>query len=218
MTEIDLTGFDIAGAERIGVPKGDDRVPCVDAFQEATGIEVPDFRGRELSAISEGREFFLLKGRDIAGFAAAGFIDLGTTGTDSYDCCEKSQDVRCRRIGDAMCQLVLMSLEDSEASVRERLEADARYASALMPVASPLPGYVDGFAASRDLPIKAVDLPAGVTVSGSMEIMPQVLKGMGVELVADRVDSGETARDNGLVPVMPMMDIYPALVQRMEAS
>ena len=217
MTEIDLTGFDIAGAERIGIPKGDDRNPCVEAFQAATDIEVPDFNGRELRASSQGREFFLLKGKDIAGFAEAGLIDLGTTGSDSYDCYPKRQGVRCQRIGDAMCQLVLMSEAGKKESIEGRLNADARYGSTLMPVATPLPEAVNNFASWRDLPLRAVELPEGMTVSGSMEIMPGLLSDMGVELVADRVDSGQTARENGLVAVMPIMDIYPALVQRMEA-
>lgn len=213
MSEVNLRGFDIDGAVKIGIPKGDDRNPCVEAFQEATDIEVPDFEGRRLKAVSQGREFFLLKGKDMAGLAAHGIIDLGATGTDSYETGPNYKNIRCQRIGDAMCQLVLMSEASAKESVEARLNADPRYRSAVMPVATPLPEQVNLFAASRDLPLRAVELPSGMTISGSMEIMPELLRDMGAELVADRVESGQTARENGLVRIMPMLDIYPALVQ-----
>jgi ATP phosphoribosyltransferase len=40
---------------------------------------------------------------------------------------------------------------------------------------------------------------------------------MGVEVVADLVASGETAEQNGLVEIITLMNVYPALVQKAES-
>lgn len=215
MTEIDLTNFDVAGAEMIGIPKGDDKEPCIAAFEEAADIEVPRPRGRELVIESQSKSFVYLKGKDIAGFANEGAIDLGVAGTDSIGAYGPRSGLKSQVIGESMCRFVLMSEEDRAEELDNRLRAQR--SGGMMLVATPLPDILNTFAASRDLPIRSAELPSGMTVSGSMEVMPRLLDRWGVELVADRVASGETARENGLVELMAIMDIYPALVQKAAA-
>ena len=206
--------FDFAGAERIGLPKCDDRVPCVEAFEAVTGIEVPTFKSRKLSSKSQGVEFFLLKGKDIPGFIDLGVIDIGATGTDSCNEYENPQNISYKRIAEAMCRFVIMS----EAETCEAVEANLNSRNPrLMQVATSKPKDLNTFASWRDLPLKAVALPSGVTLSGSLEIMPQLLSSMGVEVVADLVASGETAEQNGLVEIITLMNVYPALVQKAES-
>lgn len=210
-----LEDFDIGGAERIAVPKGADGEPCVAAFQEVTGIEIPGFGDREYRAASQGREFFKLKGADIPGLIRSGIIDLGTAGTDSFESFEGKQDLLCEPIGDAMCRLVLMSQEEDREWVELLLNGngeslpDGEHA----PVFTPLPEMLDEFAEGNELPIRAMELPEGVTVSGSVEIVPRLLNRMGVSLIADRVSTGRTAEANGLVQIMDMTEIRPALLQ-----
>jgi ATP phosphoribosyltransferase len=221
MRKININDFDAGGAERIGVPKGDDNEACIEAFQEATDIEVPRFDGFKLSAVSEGREFFLLKGRDIPGLAAAGLVDLGVAGTDNINTCTVGSgpavpNLQYLKVGRPMCCLVLMAEEGKKGEMEARLWSDPRYPSGVMPVATPLPWIVNYQAAALDLPIRAVELPPGVSVTGSMEIAPRLLKTLGVELIADRVQSGRTSLENGLARILPMLDIYPALVGRIE--
>ena len=62
--------------------------------------------------------------------------------------------------------------------------------------------------ASRD---KLNMVPDGTIISGSVEVMPRLL---GVPMVADLVSSGTTARANGLVEVMTLLDVFPSIVVR----
>jgi ATP phosphoribosyltransferase len=211
MKEYDITGFDISGAQRIGIAKGDDRQPCIEAFEAVTDIEVPSFRDRKLMALSQGREFFLLKGKDIPGLVDGGFVDLGTTGSDSCSEYANTESIRYERIAESMCRLVLMCEEEKREAVEASL--DGRHWN-MMAVVTSKPKDLNTFASWRDLPLKAVELPPGITLSGSLEVMTQLLGSMGVELVADLVTSGNTARQNNLVEIMTLMNIYPALVQK----
>lgn len=214
MTNPSVENFNVAGAERIAIPKGDDRQPCIEAFEAVTGIEVPNFEGRQLTATSEGREFFLLKGRDIPGFVDAGLVDIGATGTDSSKEYANAGNVRYLEIGGPMCRFVLMSEAGNNVAVEAKLELGRRLGSDLLQVATSKPGELEEFADRDKLPIEAVKLPPGMTISGSLEIMPHLMRSMGVELVADLVASGDTARQNGLVEVKTFSAIYPALVKK----
>ncbi|HVV67321.1 MAG TPA: hypothetical protein VHB72_04645 [Candidatus Saccharimonadales bacterium] len=218
--EVTIKDFDIAGAERIGIPKGDDSSACIKAFEAATGIEVPVFNGRELTATSSGREFFLLKGKDMPGLAASGLIDLGVAGEDSiemdfYYGRPVLENLQFLPVGAPMCCLELLAEKDKRDELEERLWHSLPGSSAVMRAVTPLPGIVNYQVGRLDLPVEIVDLPPGVTISGSMEIMPRLLRRLGVELVADRVQTGKTAQANGLARVTQMWDIYPALVGRL---
>jgi ATP phosphoribosyltransferase len=213
VTDLSVENFNVAGAERIAIAKGDDRRPCIEAFEAVTGIEVPDFDGRQLTAMSEGREFFLLKGRDIPGFVDAGLVDIGTTGTDSSEEYTNMDSIRYLAIGEPMCRFVLLSEAENRQAIDDRLRL-GRLGSDVLKVATSKPDELDKIANEDKLPIEAVRLPAGMTISGSLEIMPHLMQDMGVKLVADLVASGETAQQNGLAEVRTFSSVYPALVQK----
>lgn len=209
-----MSNFNISNVKKMGVPKGADRVPCIKAFEQATGIKVPSFNGRELEAESSGTGFFSLKGADIPAFVDSNFLGAGLTGTDSvleYNLANR-RNLSRQRIGDRMCRLVLMAKAEDEEEVTAVLNSDRRYPGRMLPVVTPLPNIVDTFA-NRDEFFYAFRLPEGLAVSGSFEVMPQLLEESGVKLVADLVQSGETAEANGLVEIMSLLDIYPEIIQ-----
>lgn len=191
-------------AKTILVPKGDDSLPCLDAFTKATGIKVPVFEGRRLEARAEGRTFWKVKGRDIPRFIAEGYGDLGLTGSDS---CEEymatNNSIVYESFGPLMCRFVLMAPINRLPQVRRVLSSG----KVTLPVASSFPELLRSCATRLSLPIEPCDIP----ICGSVEIMPKLL---GVSLVADLVSSGVTARANGLVEVKNLLDVYPAIVVR----
>lgn len=211
-----MNEINIGGAEKIGIPKGDDKEPCIQAFEAVTGIEVPRNNGRGLFQESQGVEFYSLKGKDIAGLVDAGVIDVGLTGTDSYYSYANSDQVDMAIIGEAMCSLDLMCMED-DSEVMDRDLGSTTWTKTI-PVATDLPMYVDAYAMRCDVPLRAFELPTGMTISGSYEVMPRLLKRLGVKLIADRVDTGETARANGLVNLGEIAKIYPSIVTKKPAQ
>jgi len=190
-------------AKLILVPKGDDSTPCLLAFEKATGIKVPKFIDRKLETSRDGRTYLKVKGYDIPRFIAAGYGDLGLTGSDS---CEEhlaapDAGIMYEIFGPKMCRFVLLAPGEALEDVRQRLAGE----TLVMPVATSFPGLLRKLALSRNMKLTVAD----VAVSGSVEIMPRLL---GVPLVADLVSSGSTAEANGLVEVETLLDIYPALV------
>lgn len=192
-------------ARLILVPKGDDSRPCLQAFTNATGIAVPEFAGRELEAGDGTRIFLKVKGRDIPRFIAAGYGDIGLTGSDS--CADYATSPACpvtyERFGPPMCRFVLLAPATRAAEVRRRL----KIARKPLEAATSFPDLLRERAAQLGLNLRPCDLP----VRGSVEIMPRLL---GVPLVADLVASGRTAEANGLVEVATLLDVYPAVVVR----
>jgi ATP phosphoribosyltransferase len=207
-----ITMRDLArSAENVLIPKGDDNKACVAAFQTFTDIEVPTFRGRELVAKSGGRVFWLLKGKDIPGLIAAGRGDVGMTGTDSrieYDitATEPNQKIRFQKVGqEAMCRFSLLSMQED--AVRMQRMLDSRDTRDPLEVVTGRPNtlqYLKG-----NLPLT----PSEFGVSGSIEAAMQLI---GAPLAADLVDSGETARQNGLVEIFKLTDVYPEIVTKGE--
>ena len=199
-------------AERILIPKGDDNRASVDAFQQFTDIEVPTFRGRELVASAGGRVFWLFKGKDIPGLVARGLADVGVTGSDSileYEIGQKSSDnerkIRYESISDeAMCNFSLLALKENANRFRDRLES-GKSLVLLRTITSKrrlLGNFIGG------LPFTMMDA-LGDDPSGSVEAYMRLV---GADLAADVVDSGETARQNGLEAIKELMTIYPELV------
>jgi len=193
-------------AKLILVPKGDDSAPCLQAFQMATGIAVPSFAGRKLEAKVGRRTFLKVKGRDIPRLIAAGYGDLGLTGSDS---CEeyigslKMAGVAYQACGPSMCRFVLLAPRQTAAATRRRLKNKAP----VTPVATSFPNLLRKCAIGSDLPLAVTDM----AVLGSVEIMPRLLN---VPLVADLVSTGSTAAANGLVEIATLVDVYPAVVVR----
>ena len=192
-----------ASATTILVPKGDDSQPCLQAFEDATGIQVPEFADRKLVVVAGGRTFVKVKGKDIPGFVAAGYGDIGLTGSDSCgDYMALDYGVQYQSFGEQMCRFALLAPAAEAAKIKQRLEANER-----MTVATSFPNLLSKCASDKDMKL----VPSDMTVSGSVEIMPRLL---GVPLVADIVSSGVTAKANGLVEVASLMDVYPALVTK----
>lgn len=193
-----------AKAKLILVPKGDDSRPCIRAFEDATGIGIPEFKGRRLEARAGGRTFLKVKGRDIPRFIAAGYGDMGLTGSDSCDDYAASDDtVVYEPFGPKMCRFVLLAPVASATTVRRQLNAGRKQ----LKVATSFPDLLTTVAAKKNLPLRPVELP----ICGSVEVMPRLL---GVPLVADLVSSGATAKANGLAEVITLMDVYPAVIAR----
>lgn len=193
-----------AKAKVILVPKGDDSRPCLEAFEDATGITVPAFKNRHLEVKAGGRIFLKVKGRDIPRFIAAGYGDMGLTGSDSCEDYAVSDDsIAYEAFGARMCRFVLMAPVAKAAVVRRQLKVGKRPLS----VATSFPVLLSKSAAKQKLSLRVEGMP----ICGSVEIMPRLL---GVPLVADLVSSGKTAKANGLVEIKTLIDVYPAVVVR----
>lgn len=205
-------------AERILIPKGDDNRASVEAFQQLTDIEVPIFRDRELMIQADGREFWLFKGKDIPRLIARGKADIGVTGTDSIKEFElRKKKKKAERLLnpiqyepisiDPMCNFSLLSMVENAKRFEDRLEL-GRTLSLLRTVTSRrrlLGNFVGG------LPFTIMDKNPDDDPSGSVEAYMRLV---GADLAADIVDTGETARQNGLVPIKELMTVYPEIVVR----
>jgi ATP phosphoribosyltransferase len=194
----------VGNANLILVPKGDDNRPCIQAFEEATDIAVPEFIGRELEAKTGNLTFIKVKGADVPRLIAAGYGDIGITGSDSCeDYLVSDSGIEYQTFGELMCRFALMALAAKVSTIRRQLESNEGY----MTVATSYPRLLNKYAQEKGLKL----MPTDFAVAGSVEIMPRLLD---VPLVADLVSSGVTARDNGLVEIMSLSDVYPALVTR----
>ena len=191
-------------AQLILVPKGDDSQPCLQAFEKATGITVPEFKGRKLEVKANGITFLKVKGKDIPGLIAAGYGDIGLTGSDSCeDYMTSDNSITYQSFGAQMCRFALLVPTAKASTMRKQLKSNRRY----LTVATSFPRLLNKYARIKGIKL----LPTKIIVSGSVEIMPRLL---GVPLVADLVSSGVTAKANGLVEIESLLDVYPALVIR----
>lgn len=189
-----------AKAKLILVPKGDDSRPCLQAFEDATGITVPEFTDRKLEVVANGQTFLKVKGRDIPSLIAAGYGDMGLTGSDSCeDYMASDNSVAYQSFGSPMCRFALMAPSAKAASIRRQLKDGRRP----LKVATSFPKLLNQCVPNLNL------LPTEINICGSVEIMPRLL---GVPLVADLVSSGATAKANGLVEIQSLLDVYPAVV------
>ncbi len=195
-------------AERILIPKGEDSERCVTAFEVYADIEVPTFKGEKLEAKSLGRTFFKVKGVDVPLLIARGLADVGTAGTDV--CMEYAEQdaIRYTRIGDAMCRFMLLAQECRIEDIKARLENKDK-TKPILTVPTSRPNLLNKLSAWQGLPATALELP----LNGSIETMAR-LTGMGT--VADLVETGETARQNGLVEVRRLSYIYPEIIAAAE--
>jgi ATP phosphoribosyltransferase len=197
----------IKAAQTILVPKGDDNKPCLDAFTASTGIVVPDFPDRKLSVTSDERMFVKVKGRDIPALIASGYGDIGLTGSDSCeDYLATTAGITYACYDKPMCRFVLLAPKERAAAVRKKLAAGEELSAA-----TSFPKLLRTCAVNVGVSV----LPTKLRLSGSVEIMPQLL---GVPLVADLVATGTTAKSNGLVEVQTLLEVYPAVAIRDNTS
>ncbi|MEK7059923.1 MAG: hypothetical protein AAB971_04175 [Patescibacteria group bacterium] len=195
----------VDSAERILVSKGSDNLPCVNEFQAISGIEIPTFRGEELKATSQGREFWLVKGRDIPKYLAKKWGDIGIAGTDVYLEYADSRQVDCQSIGQSMYRFSLLAEPQKVSFVEARLNTDGRYPSYPTSIPTGLPKLLMAAAQGQDLPFQPLEMPISDSVEAAIGLS-------GVGIGADIVFSGETARQNGLLEVFKLRDIYPAIM------
>lgn len=194
-------------AANILLPKGDDRDPSIDAFQEWADIEIPEFKGRELVVKSGGKVFWLFKGKDIPGLVIKKDDTVGLTGTDSrieyaYG---KSERIVSERIGSEMCRFSLLSMASDTLTLEKLL--DSKQTQPTLQVATSKPTLLRF--ATGNLPIQLNETPISGSVEGALQYL-------GVPLAADIVQSGETARQNGLEIVKDLLSIYPEVVASAE--
>lgn len=194
-------------AENIFVPKGEDREPCILAFQDFSGIEVPTFRGESLKSLSEGRMFWLFKGVDVPSLVAR-YGAVGIAGTDSvvenrYQ--SPTSSLIAKKIGEPMCRFSILAEQDKVPVAEAMFDADSRYTTSLS-IPTSRPGLLGEICSWRDLGFMPLRDPI---VHGSMENMASLT---GIGIVADIVQTGRTARDMELQEVSSLCDIYPEIV------
>lgn len=197
----------LQGAERVLIPKGDDNKLARSAFELAADIEIPTFKGEKLVASSLGRTFWLVKSKDIPELVARGYSDIGVTGEDSslnYQIKKRQPELRRKRLGnEAMCRFSLLTyVEDRE----EMLQILAKGGLDVPKAVTAQPDLLrDLFDFKETMQV----LPSDIQVSGSVE---GVMRLVGARLAADIVASGETARENGLVELQTLLEIFPEVV------
>jgi ATP phosphoribosyltransferase len=188
-------------AERILVPPGKEMAACILAFSELTGIEVPDFNGRNDMVRSGGRTFWQQRGKDIPLRISEGVADIGLTGLDACEDAAGEIAINYQPFGDIMCRFALLVPNGTESRIRERLDERSRPVLAI----SSRPRLTDRCAAMSDLNLMAVGRKITGRVEGAVSLC-------GEEAAADIVESGETARANSLVIVKDLLQIYPTIV------
>jgi ATP phosphoribosyltransferase len=198
-------------AERIFVPKGTDNQASIESFQQFADIEVPDFKGRELRAESQGREFWLVKARDIPAYVRSGGGDLGIVGSDVYQEYANTERLDGVETGPAVCRFSVLALPEKVAMVEEKIASmkTVKNWNYLYPiyVTTGLPKIVQEINDTREAPFA----PKQFIPTGSVEaaiLLDPCKEGVG----ADLVSTGETARQNGLLEVFKLRDIYPMVI------
>jgi ATP phosphoribosyltransferase len=200
---MDTLQKEITAAERILVPSGRDYEQCVQAFQETFDITVPPFKDRRLDASLDGRTYIRVKGKDVPGLIAIGAADLGLTGTDV--CGERIQScagLLYQAIGGAMCTFDLIVPRQDYEVLSARL---SNKSASPVVIATTYPRLLGRCAAEQSLNTAL----SGFIPSGSVEVMPQLNI---CDAIADIVETGNTARQNGLSSIRKLADIYPAVV------
>lgn len=138
-----------------------------------------------------GLSFLLLKPDDVPTYVEYGAADLGVVGRDvllerEYDLYEPLD------LGIGRCRLVVAGFE-GRALPRDRP----------LRVATKFPGIARRHFAATGVPVEIV------FVQGSVEIAPIV--GL-ADVIVDLVESGETLRQNGLVPLTKIVDVSSVVV------
>lgn len=193
----------IKSAAKILIPSGRELSSCKEALKSEYGLDVPDFPDRLLSIELDGITFLKVKGKDIPKYIAAGYGDVGITGSDICEDRYSSYDsIRFEQIGESICTFELLIPEYSLEQINLRLAN-----SSLEPVqiATHYPKLLQKYIGKT---LNATI--AAIKPSGCVEVAPA----LGIaEAVADTVASGETARQNNLARV-PLEEVFPTVVCR----
>lgn len=203
----------IESAERILLPGGREADPCVTALQEKYDIDVPTFKDRCYTANASGKEWRIVKGKDIPELIVIGAGDVGLAGTDV--CIEYGRPgMRYWPIGEAMCRFSLLGDPVQVNTLTSRLQAlrSLYDDSPRVWAVTSFPRLLRRAAEVNDLPVS----PLGIMVSGKVEGLADIIPG--ADLEADLVSSGDTFRQNNRVEIMSLRDIFPAVVARGEVN
>lgn len=204
--------IDIGAASRIIVPSGRDYERCLEAFEVEFGVPAPRFDDRRLTLASEdGTLYTKVKGKDVPAYIADGSADIGLTGTDVCDeQIPEDSNLLYRAIGEPMCTFNLL-LPDDKAT------ADALAARLQNPEAAPVrvatsyPRFLLRCIKRAQEAGRALNVAMDrFKPSGSVEALP----GWTTEVVADIVETGETAEANGLRKGPELAVVSPAVVWR----
>lgn len=194
----------IKAATKILIPSGRELMRCKEALTRRYGLDVPNFPDRVLS-VKQGSVMFLkVKGKDIPEYIAAGYGDVGITGSDI--CEGKSHayaaTINQVQIGTPICTFELLIPKNRLEQIKQRL---VNLSSMPVQVATHYPNMLQKYIRSG---LNIVIAP--IKPAGCVEVAPV----LGIaEAVADTVASGETARQNNLAR-LPLEDVYPTVVYK----
>ena len=180
----------------IAVPKGRVLEQLVARLGRA-GIPTAALTARSRKLVREdkssGLRFLLLKPDDVPTYVEYGTADLGVVGRDVL--MERAYDVFAPvDLGIGQCRMMVCGLPDE--SMNGRGERPLR-------VATKFPGIAERYFAARGT---ATEL---IFVQGSVELAP--LTGL-ADVIVDLVETGETLRQNGLVPLELISEISSVLI------
>lgn len=205
------TTLEVSDASLVVVPSGRDYERCLTAFEDEFGVTVPRFKDRRLTVESQdGRVYKRVKSKDVPAYIADGSADIGLTGTDV---CEEyipeGSNVQYKAIGEPMCTFSLLLPNDAKAAALvARLSSSE---TEPVRIATSYPRFLwrcikRAQQAGQHLNVSLDSFRP----SGSVE----ALVGWKTEVVADIVESGETAQANGLRKGPDLAVISPAVVWR----
>lgn len=204
--------IEIANAERIIVPSGDDNEQCIDAFQAEFNIEVPRFEGKNRKVRSQGKDFYKMKGIDIPRYIADGCAEIGLTGTDSAkEDPGYQRDFKTMPIGspsdEPMCKFVLLAEIEMAPWARSFISQPNITFDRVEEALTSFPRNLMRDVANLGLPI----MPSGSPVRGGVERAAEL---RGFTLAADLVVSGDSARENEMEQIKVLSFVYPAIITR----
>lgn len=209
---MDKPTIDIGAAQRIVIPSGRDYERCLEAFEAEFGVAAPRFDDRRLNRESDdGQLYTKVKGKDVPDYVADGSADIGLTGTDV---CEEQipddSNLLYKAIGEPMCTFNLLlpddkAIADALIGRLENPEADP------VRVATSYPRFLLRCIKRAQEAGRVLNLAIDpFKPSGSVEALP----GWTTEVVADIVETGETAQANGLQKGPELAVVSPAVIWR----
>ena len=175
----------------IALPKGRVGKEALDAFSRAFGREF-GFAERKLILDDGGLRFLQVRNQDVPAYVYHQAADVGVVGLDVLE--EQRADlVRLLDMGIGRCRV----------SVGARKGEGVDFTKPQLKVATKMENIARDFFSKKAVPVEIVKL------YGSIELAPLV--GL-ADVIVDIVETGETMRQNGLEPVIDIMESSAYLV------
>jgi len=179
---------------RFALPKGRLLGHTVDALGRV-GLPVPDradLATRRLVFDRDGIEWILVKDGDVPVYVEHGAADTGIVGSDQL--LEQEPDVIAPlSFGFGRCRLMLIGGADAQPIGNVRLPM----------VATKYPSFTRGWLRRRGVAAEVVPLAGSVELAAVLNLTPYIV---------DLVETGETIRVNGLLPIETIEEIAPRLI------